>query len=65
MAEVEGTLPETNGAAPHDVEVAGEVKANVQVCWPCLAARGVMLLAATALLVFLIIQERRKVKPSG
>jgi hypothetical protein len=65
MAEVEATEPESNGAAPHEVEVAGEVRAEAKVCMPCLIARGVLLLAATALLVFLIIQERRKAQKSG
>lgn len=34
------------------------IKPNV--CVPCLVARGVLLLAATALLIAIIIQERRK-----
>lgn len=60
MAEVEAEEPHSNGAEPHDVEVASEAQTSAQVCLPCLIARGLMLAAATALLIYLVVQERKR-----
>jgi len=49
-----------NGKAPATEGTSGEIQAATKVCMPCLIARVVLLAVAGALLIAIVVQERKK-----
>lgn len=49
-----------NGEAPATEGTSGEAQAAAKVCVPCLIARVVLLAVATGLLVWAILEERKR-----